>query len=486
MRETFSDDDLIEQDDGSAVLRPHSPMEVFAPAKTLAVGARSEEHRQALKAAMDAAGVFSQASLIFEQNAVSALHCFLGYGVLQELSQDAMIRLCINTRTDEMLREWIEIKCDDEARKDALDAVLLRTGVKEILQNAVSLMGFMGGAYVFIDTGYPDDKLADPLVIGEKGAEIKPGKPLRLVVIDPIFVTPQKFNATDPLKDDFYRPSVFFVMGKAVHRSRLIRFVEHEVPYLLRPSYNFLGIPQAQLLSDYVTHFRENREEANRLLQKFSTSFMKTNLKDILMGKASRNELKKRARTFITGRTNWGLGIIDKDTEDFVQVNTPITGVTDLVRQSLEFVVAVNQSNVVKMLGLSPAGFSTGESDLKSHNDLIATLQEKVLRKPLIKLLKIFQLHEFGNIDPELTFEFNPLDEEDDRAVADTQKVKADTAAIYLDRGVITEDEAREALKADDKSAFCKIEGDAPGMPEVPFAEMTPMQGEPDVNSNPQ
>ena len=136
--------------------------------------------------------------------------------------------------------------------------------------------------------------------------------------------------------------------------------------------------------------------------------------------------------------------------------------------------------------GSPAAGFSTGESDLKSHNDLIATLQEKVLRKPIIKLLKIFQLHEFGNIDPELTFEFNPLDEEDDRAVADTQKVKADTAAIYLDRGVITEDEAREALKADDKSAFCKLEGDAPGMPEVPFAEMTPMQGEPDVNSNPQ
>lgn len=449
-------------------LKPFDPRDLFRPVRTAAGDA---EHYEKLDGAMDAAFA-GELSASFERSVLSSFTTFVGYGALQELSQNALIRLCVQTRTDEMLREWIDIKCDDDERKKALEKAIADKAIKDKLSEALTLMGMMGGAYLFIDTATDANDLINPLNKSERSDEVKQDGSLSFRVIDPIFTTPQSFNANNPLAEDFYCPNVFNVMGTNVHKSRLIRFVENEVPDLLKPSYNFLGLPQAQILSDYVTDFRRNREEVNRLLQKFSTSIIKGDLKGQLYNGKAISVLTNRVKLFAKYRNNNGVALLDKDSEDFVQTNAPLQGLTDIVRQSLEFVVSVNQSGVVKTLGYTPNGFSSGESDVKLQADLIATRQEKILRKPIEQILRLLQLHLFGEIDPELTFDFNPLDADDDRAVAEVRKLRADTAAIYLDRGVLTEDEVRETLKADDDGTFKSIEGEAPGMPEEPFGQM--------------
>jgi phage-related protein (TIGR01555 family) len=445
---------------------------LLKPARSLAGDAK---HYEKLDGAMDAAFAGGIVPKV-EWSAISSFVSFVGYGVLQQLSQDALIRLCIQTRTDEMLRSWIDIKCDDEERKKKLESEIARLGLRETLSKALTTMGLMGGAFLYIDTG--SERPFDVLNKTPKSIEFKKGIAFR--VIAPIFTTPQGFNASEPLKDDFYKPSVFFIMGQAVHTSRLIRFVENEVPDLLKPAYNFFGIPQAQLLSDYVTHFRKNREEVNQLLHKFSTSFIKTDLGAQLFAGKAWGPVSDRVRFFAKFRDNSGVGLLDKEKEDFVQVNTPITGLTDIARQSLEFVVSINQSGVVKTLGYSPQGFNaTGESDIKLQADLIATRQEKILRKPIEEILRLLQLELFGDIDSDLTFDFNPLDEDDERTTAEVEKLKADTAAVYLDRGVLAEDEVRESLRTDDRQPYGDLEGEAPGMAEDPFAQMTdPTQGQ--------
>lgn len=438
---------------------------ILRPARSLA---GNPAHYARLDGAMDAAfagGIMPRV----EQSVLSSLVTFVGYPVLQQLSQDALIRLCIQTRTDEMLRAWIDIRCDDPARKERIEDHIARIGLKDTLSKALTTMGLMGGAFLFIDTG--NDHPEQVLNKTDTSAEFA-SRRVAFRVVDPIFTTPQSFNASNPLAEDFYRPSVFYVMGTAVHASRLIRFVENEVPDLLKPSYNFFGIAQAQLLADYVTHFRRNREEVNQLLRKFSTSFIKTDLKAQLFNNRAWNTVTDRVRFFAKYRENSGVGLLDKETEDFVQVNTPLGGLTDIVRQSLEFVVSVNQSGVVKTLGYTPNGFSSGESDVKLQADLIATRQEKILRRPLETILRILQLELFGNIDPSLTFDFNPIDEDDERADAEVQKLRADAAAVYLDRGVMTEDEVRESLRIDDDAPFGELPGEAPGAPEADFAQM--------------
>lgn len=439
--------------------------EMVRPAATLSGADRAQ-----LCAAMDAAvGSASGEVEIIPESQAMTLRAFVGYGALQSLSQDSMIRLLILTRTTEMLRKWVQFKDADAELIEQVEGFIRSNQVRGTLQNAVNTMGFMGGCYIFIDTGAPKEALINPLDFSDKSGELKQGAHLAFRVIDPIFTSPQSFNALNPLEDDFYKPSVFMVQGIPVHRSRLVRLVENEVSDILKPSYNFLGIPQAQILDDYVKDFRKNRESANRLLSKFSCNFIKTNLADWLYNRGSRAAVAQRVKNFVRFRNNDGVALLDKESEDFFQANTPLSGVDALVSQSLQFCVAINRTNVVKTLGLSPAGFNTGDSDIKVHNDMISSLQEQVLRKPLETIFRCIQLHLFGKT-VDLSFDFNPLNEEDERTVADTQKVKADTAAVYLANGVVSEDEVRDALRNDEDSPFSGLEGDAPEVPDIPLA----------------
>ena len=117
---------------------------------------------------------------------------------------------------------------------------------------------------------------------------------------------------------------------------------------------------------------------------------------------------------FVQKQSNDGCFVLDKETEDLVKLETPLAGVTDIVRQSLEFVAAVFRLPVTKFLGLSPAGFSpTGEAERRNLYDYLASRQEKVLREPLARALEVLQMHAFGRINPDLTFEFAPLDPDD-------------------------------------------------------------------------
>lgn len=62
----------------------------------------------------------------------------------------------------------------------------------------------------------------------------------------------------------------------------MIRLVDNEPPLLLRPAYNFLGIPQAQILWDYVLHWNKARETGVSILEKLNLTVFKTNFAEAL------------------------------------------------------------------------------------------------------------------------------------------------------------------------------------------------------------
>ena len=57
-----------------------------------------------------------------------------------------------------------------------------------------------------------------------------------------------------------------------------------------------------------------------------------------------------------------------------------------------------------------------------------------------------------------MTFDFAPLGEEDRAALATLQKTKADTIAVYMDRDIISQEEARQSLASDPDSGFSDID----------------------------
>lgn len=461
--------------------------QLFAPPLTLGT---PSEARMAMDAAFDAAGGYSLLQHGLAMGQFGSMASFLGYGALQNIAQNGLIRACIETVSDDMTRAWIELsregelddgeepqddlspflsgvanKAPSDPHLDELTAEMKRLDLQRVMHDAVSMTGYYGGCLLYLDTGAVGSELAAPLNLDPRFSREAGWRGfLKAVrVIDPINVFPGAYNSIDPLAADYYMPRHWWVLSQQVHASRLIRVVANEAPLIFRPAYNFLGIPQAQILWDYVMHFQENRDAENRLLNKFSTFVFKTAMSDIISGAASDlTQLDARMRILAMNRSNDGVLAIDKDAEDVVKVETPLSGVADIVRQSLEILAAMNRTPAVKLLGISPSGFNaTGESDIRNYYDHIRSQQEKVMRSPLKTILDVAQISLWGERDESITFDFCPLSEADENAVAITQQTKISSLCDLIDRNVISVEEARKVLISDPDSGFNDLDPDA-------------------------
>ena len=245
------------------------------------------------------------------------------------------------------------------------------------------------------------------------------------------------------------KPRMWQVLGRRVHASRLLTFVENQPPILLKPNYNFLGIPQAQILWDYVMHFNDCRASTARLLNKISLLVVQTDMDAVLSDPQGLEIFDAKMQFLERYRNNDSIFVCDKDSESVMNVQTTIAGCTDIVRQALELIACINRTPAVKLLGISPSGFNaTGESDLKNYYDYIASKQE-LYREQIQKILDIIQLVEFDEIDPAITFEFEPLNEENKASQAMTAQTKIGALTQLVDRQAMSAEELREAVKQD-------------------------------------
>lgn len=434
----------------SAPLSPEQLRRAFAP--PVAPGA-PEGVRLAMDAALEAGGLYSQLAAVGDVDAPA----FPGYPALSRLAQNGLIRAGVETVADDMTRAWMELRHRGENRvSDRAPAVLEaleRLDARAVFADAAAKTGYFGGCLVYLDMGDADDEtLRLPLHPDPATAPV--GGLRRLTVVEPVNVYPGMYNASDPLRPDYFRPRTWWVQGREVHSSRFLYFAANVPPLLLRPAYNFFGIGMAQVAWDYALHFTETREAAARLLTKFSLTALKTNMAEVMQG-GGRQSLDTRVEFFARYRDNNGIMTLDNDTEDLIQLNTPLAGVDAIVRQALELLAAIFRIPAVKLLGISPSGFNaTGESDLRNYYDHVAAQQRKLFDGPLARLLPLVQLSTCGAVDPGLTWAFAPLTAEDGRVTADLARARADIDAAYLDRGVLTPEEIRTRLAADPGSGY--------------------------------
>ena len=400
---------------------------------------------------------------------------FLGYGALANLSQNGLIRAGIEMRADEMTRKWGELsrKGEDEEEDDKINKLteaMEKLKIRETFRSASCLCGYFGGCLLFIDTGEKPENLVNPLTLHK--ATFAEGKLKTFRLVEPYLVTPSNYNSVNPMADDYFKPQLWFIQGIPVHASRVIYFAENKLSTLLKPAYNFFGMPLAQKVLDAVGHYTQNREAAGRLLQKCSLTVLKTNMQDVLQGGFDQ-ELKKRISYFVQNRSNDGCTAIDKELEDLVIQSANLGGVTDMVRQSMEYVAAMFNEPVTKMWGLSPAGFGTGDAELRNHYDNIKSQQEKMFGDAIQKVIEVLQMSLFQEVDQSIIFKFNPLDEQDEHKVAETNKLQVDTDSALISAGVITPEEARKRLIDDENSGYNSLSEEKEEIPEAvePFEE---------------
>ena len=395
---------------------------------------------------------------------------FIGYPRLAELAQISEYRSVTETTASEMTRQWIEIKSigedDNSGKIKQIEECYEKLNIRDVFRKAIESDGFFGRGQIMIQIkGQDNDKLGNPLLLTSK--TIGKGCLEALVPIEPMWTAPAQCNTTDPTAKDFYKPKSWFVMGREIHHSRLFTLISRPVPDLLKSAYNFGGVSMSQLMMPYVGRWLRTVDSVSDLLHSFSLSGIKTDMSTILSGGCDEEvNMTLRAELYNRFRDNRGLMMLDKDNEEFFQFNTPLSGLDALLAQSQEQLAMPSHTPLVKLLGVTPSGLNaSSEGEIAVYYDYIKALQENILRDPLDKVLKLVQLHLFGEIDDSITFSFVPLAQMDESQLATIRKSDSDRDVAYIQAGVISAEEVRGRLASDTDSGYNGI--DVEDVPEI-------------------
>lgn len=395
---------------------------------------------------------------------------FMGYPYLAELSQRPEYRRPCEIIAEEMTRKWIKLRATGKEKKndkiEALEDAMRRFNLREKFHDAMLLDGVFGLSFLFIDVGTSDDaeEQLTPLLL--RPQKISKGSLKGFRLIDPTWTSPAWYEATRPWRENFYKPDHWFLMGQRTHRTRLLITVSRPVPDILKPGYNFGGVSLQQLLKPYVDNWLRTRQSVSDLIQAFTVFVLETDMSALFSDGGGQQEMA-RFEYFTAMRNNLGLMGIDKDREAFQNVSAPLSGLDHLQAQAQEHMAAVPGLPLIKYFGLTPSGLNaTADNEIRVLYDMINARQQRAMGDNLTIALKVLQLSELGEIDPEIDYDFVPLWQLDEAGKAAVRKTDADTDAVLIESGVLAPAESRERLASDPESAYAGLEGEPPEPPE--------------------
>lgn len=404
---------------------------------------------------------------------------FMGYPYLAMLSQRSEYRQPVEVIAEEMTRKWIDIKYEgsnkDEGapRAQNLNDAQERFQLRDRFREGLELDGVMGMSFIYIDLFMPGggkkpvwdnaEELLKPLT--PTPDKIGKGMLRGFKVIDPTWVAPNVYDATNPLSDTFYKPQVWWIMGRQVHASRLIQIVSRPVVDMLKPAYNFGGISLLQMMKPYVDNWLSTRQAVNDLINAFTVWVLSTNMESVLqddLGGTGGAGFEERISLFADTMNNRGVMAIDKDTETLENISAPLGSLDKLQAQAQEHMAAPARIPLVKLFGITPSGLNaSSDGEIRTFYDSMHGMQQRVIGDGVSLALKIIQLNETGKVDEELTFEFVELWQLDRAGQAAAEKTEADTDAVLIGAGVISPEESRNRIASED-GPYAGLEGDPP------------------------
>lgn len=392
---------------------------------------------------------------------------FPGYPYLAMLAQRSEYRQPTETHAKDMTREWIEFKSNSKSDKGKrikqLQDRFLELGIQEVFRKALLHDGLYGVGHIFIDLrGHEDAEL--PVELDEKS--IEKGSLRGFINIEPMWVTPIMWNASDATAPDFYVPETWVVLNRRTHKTRLLQVISREVPDIIKPAYNFGGISLSQLIEPYVDRWLKTVAGVNRLINNYSLATLKTDMSAVLSGGGDA-DLRKRMKLARQYGDNMGFFVLDKDKEEIVVVQTSLSGLSELQAQAQEHMAAPTHLPLVVLTGITPSGLNaSSDGEIEVYHDWNRSEQYAVLRKPLTHVMHVIMLDLWGQIDEDISFGFRPIKQITGEALARIKKTETEGDIALIDAGVVSKEEVREKKAHDPDSGFVNL--DLERMPEAP------------------
>ncbi len=350
---------------------------------------------------------------------------------------------------DDMTREWreftgeiepdtVKILVDEEDRLDLSGSFNLAHKWARLYGTAYIVMS--------IDDGQTPDK---PVNLDN----IKEGSLRHIKVVDRHRINNSEVTPIqDPLNSNFGMPEFYRIVDTAVkiHHSRVLRFDGVMLPFneFQRNDYNSDSV--LSRLYEALINLNTTATGASSMVFETNVDIMKVKG---LMGylQTSDGEALLRKRFTLAGMMKSFNNMMLLDTEEeFDSKTNTFSGLPDLLDRFGLFLSAASDIPATRLLGSSASGLNaTGEGDLKNYYDTVRSAQKKEY-KPKLDYFDEIMIRSLGlPEDTDITYEFNSLFQMTPKELSDMQFVNAQRDALYLDRGVVTEEIVAKELKQD-------------------------------------
>lgn len=369
-------------------------------------------------------------------------------------SGNDLVRKIIDVYSEDMTREWLEVKIQDEdgnSKKEAVDINMMldRMNIQSLTADALTWAKLYGGALMIlsINDGNPPD---EPLNMDS----IKSVDWVKVVDRWSVSVA-HTYNVDDDVTDNMIgKPRLYMItdgsVEKFIHESRVIRFDGVRSTYEKWKTNGRWNDSLIESIYDNLRDFDSGLKSVIVSMQDFSQAVYKIkNLAQLL--KSDRDGVVlKRLSQLDQCRSNYRAIPIDAEHEDFSQVANGVLGLPDLIDRAMMRVSAGVDIPLTRLFGRSPAGMSsTGKSDEDNFLKKIRGMQMAELLPRMRRLVEIMMRSKDsatkGVLPKSWSIEFNPLYVETPAEIAETRYKNAMTDKIYLEMGVLSPEEIRQS-----------------------------------------
>jgi phage-related protein (TIGR01555 family) len=292
---------------------------------------------------------------------------------------------------------------------ESLRRLEARHDVRREITDAVRWARLYGGALALMVLRGEEDRLEEPLdmdlllpdcfrglLVLDRAQGIRPSMELVSDLDDPDFGLPESYTVDLDLEK--CRTAV-------LHHSRVLRFVGRELPRMETVREDYWGASEMEHIYDELLKRSAASANIAQLLFQANVTTLKMSDYGDMLGDGT--EEQRRNVEYAMGmenrfRTSFGIQLLSRD--DSLENHTySFTGLGEIYEQFMMDMAGAAEIPATKLFGRSPQGMNaTGESDLRNYYDMIASLQERLLRPALEKLLPVMAVSCWGIVPRDL------------------------------------------------------------------------------------
>lgn len=364
-----------------------------------------------------------------------------------------LAQLLINTLPEDTVSEWREWQADDK-QVNLIEQVERRINARKLIRDWQVFAALEGEAIIYVDDGTDPTKQLDPNRVGKNG--------LRFARVF------RRANYTygniiaDPMSEWYDHPEYYQITTEAayispqIHPSRVFRMLNAPSPQ------RETGMPALVAGMEPIKQYEAVIANTAFLVQKARTTIMKVDgLMDNVGDPVTEQQIIARYQLFKYQEGNQGLGVIDKEKEDWAAHTYQFGGLDTVIQRMQQNVAAMWGYPVTRIFDRVDGGLgNSGDSSLKAYYQFVARIQDNRIG-PLIRVLdELIVRSALGNYPDDVYYNWRPLEQPNQKDIQDIGSVAANTLNTAVAGGFLSAEVAEKVFinRASETGCFPGIE----------------------------